>query len=55
MKKFYLVFAVAMLALAFASCHKDGQYKPKNLRLKARYKPPPYRNHDFLCNFATET
>lgn len=29
MKKFYLVFAVVMLALAFASCHKEGQYKPK--------------------------
>ena len=37
MKKFYLVFAVAMLALAFASCHKDGQYKPKK-QIKSIYK-----------------
>lgn len=29
MKNFYLVFAVAMLAFIFVSCHKEGQFKPK--------------------------
>ena len=37
MKKFYLVFAVAMLALAFASCQKDGQFKPKE-KIRAVYR-----------------